>query len=121
LSDHAKLAAASGAKPSVSSNQFTVRVADNFHMYDEDDGEALGDVRGSYATYAEAVRVAAQIVCDSLLHLAKPGMDGAELLGLYKDFGEDPFIVGAGPCDPPFSGWRYAKHLCEALRARSRV
>jgi hypothetical protein len=115
LIENAKLAAASGASPRPSSNQFTVRVADNFHYQDESETYT----KGSYATYREAVDAAAQIVCDSLLHLAKPGMGGEELYRLYTSFGEDPFILGAGPDDPPFSGWGYAKRLCGGLRARS--
>jgi hypothetical protein len=111
LSANAKLAAGSGAKPTASSNQFIVRVADNFHYQDESETYT----KGSYATYREAVDAAAQIVCDSLLHLAKPGMGGEKLYRAYTMCGEDPFIVGAGPDDPPFSGWGYAKRLCDAL------
>ncbi len=112
MNDHAKLAAGSGAKPTASSNQFTVRVADNFHYMDESETYT----RGSYGTYAEAVKVCADIVCRSLLEAARPGMSGAELYQQYTTFGEDPFVVGAGPDDAPFSAWEYAKLLCDRIR-----
>jgi hypothetical protein len=114
LSENAKLAAASGEKPTAPSNQFTVRVADNFHYQDESETYT----EGSYATYAEALSVAAQIVCDSLLRLAKPGMSGEKLYRAYTMCGEDAFIVGARPDDPRFSAWGYAKQLCERLHPR---
>jgi hypothetical protein len=92
-----------------------VLVADNFHCHPDDDETYT---KGSYATYAEAVKVAAKIVCDSLLEHTKPGMNGAELYQLYTTFGDDPFIIGAGPGDPPFSAWGYAKYLCDSIRTR---
>jgi hypothetical protein len=112
LNDNAKLVAGSGPKPTAFSNQFTVRVADNFHYMDESETYT----QGSYATYAEAVNVAAQIVCASLLEFAKSGMSGDELFRLYTSFGADPFIVGSGPEDAPFSAWEYAKRTCKSRR-----
>ncbi len=115
MSDIAKSVAGSGASPRPPSNPCTVRVADNFHYQDASETYT----QGSYATYAEAVKVSGDIVCRSLLELAKPGMSGTELYQQYTTFGEDPFIVGAGPGDPPFGAWTYAKQLCEAIRSPS--
>jgi len=109
LSDESRPATERGTpKPVASSNQFIVHVADNFHPYDEDE---VHTKEGSYTSYARAVLVAKQIVCESLLHLAGPGMSGAELYQAYAAGGEDPFIVGR-PEGAPFSAWAYAKHLC---------
>ena len=113
MNDKTKLVAGSGAKPTASSNQFIVKVADNFHYMDEDETYT----KATYATYAAAVQACADIVHASLLHLAKPGMSGAELYDHYKDFGEDPYVVGAGPGYQPFSSRTYAKYLCESWPA----
>ena len=116
MNENAKLAAASGAKPTASSNQFVVKVTDNFHPYDEDDVYT----KGVYASYDLALVVAKQVVVESLLHLAtqKPGISGAKLYECYRSFGEDPFIAGAESDYPRFSAWSYAKSLCDSLRSR---
>jgi hypothetical protein len=99
-----------------SSNQFTVKVGDNFHMYDSDDIYT----KGVYASYDLAVVVAKQVVVESLLHLLKqkPGMSCTELYQAYTSGGEDPFIVGARPGDPWFSAWSYAKSVASGFANR---
>jgi hypothetical protein len=109
LNDKTKLVAGSGAKPTAPSNQFIVKVADNFPCQDESET----CTKGTFATYAAAVLACADIVHESLLNLAKPGISGAELYDEYKDFGEDPYVVGAGPGNQPFNARTYAKYLCE--------
>ncbi|HVS13714.1 MAG TPA: hypothetical protein VMV46_07310 [Thermoanaerobaculia bacterium] len=41
-------------------------------------------------------------------------MSAADLLGRYKMFGEDPFVVPS-PEAQRFSAWEYAAERCEAI------
>jgi hypothetical protein len=91
---------------------FTVHVADNFHFMDEDETYA----RGEYATWAEAVAAAGQIVDDCLAHLYRPGITAADLYDMYTSFGDDPCIRPA-PDGEQFSAWDYAKQRCNELCA----
>ena len=88
---------------------FTVHVADNFHYMDEDETYAHGE----FATWAEAVAAAHQIVDDSLAHLYRSGMTAADLYGKYTSFGDDPCIRPM-PDGEQFSAWQRCNELCAA-------
>jgi hypothetical protein len=98
-----------GSRPP--SNQYTVRVGDNFHFPDIDEY-----TYGSYATHAEALAVSKQIVDGFLEREYRDGMSAAALYSQYKHFGDDPRIFGN--CDW-FSAWDYAEQRCGEMCAVS--
>jgi hypothetical protein len=91
---------------------FIVHVADNFDYMDEDETHTHGE----FATWAEAVTAARQIVDDSLAHLSRPGMTEAALYDMYVSFGDDPYIRPE-PDGERFSAWDYARQKCNELCA----
>lgn len=68
---------------------FKLFIDDNFHYGDESERVASGE----FATLAEAVAKAVEIVDDYLYSAYTPGMTGDELMASYCMFGEDPFII----------------------------
>jgi hypothetical protein len=91
---------------------FTVYVADNFHFMDDDETYT----HGVFATWAEALTAARQIVDDSLSHHHRPGMTAEELYDTYTSFGDDP-VIRPAPDGEKFSAWDYAKQRCNELCA----
>lgn len=83
---------------------YEVFIDDNFHFMDEDERCSAG----RFYRYKSALVRAKRIVERSLLDIYKPGMSAEELDGLYRNFGEDPFIVPTPEGRPPFSAWEYA-------------
>lgn len=90
---------------------YTVLVDDNFHYMDEDERYTLGQ----FSTLEEAVVACKQIVDEFLLDNYKPKMPPEELIALYKNFGEDPFIIGSGVTTVLFSAWTYAEDRCREI------
>jgi hypothetical protein len=88
---------------------YVVFVGDNFHYMDETERSKLGE----FDTCEAAQAACRKIVDEFLLANHKPGQSAAELYGTYRDFGDDPFIVGTPPC--PFSAWSYAKRRAEEI------
>jgi hypothetical protein len=108
-----KLAALLGPKKSTAPlKPYSVLVADNFHYMDESEIYT----KGSYATLEMALVICKQIVLESLIHLAKPGMSGDEVYKQYVMFGDDPFIIGPRE-GVLFSAWSYAKQVCDRHNA----
>jgi len=91
---------------------FVLRVADNFHYMDEDETYTHGE----FATWAEAVAAARQIVDRCLAEDYRPGVTPAALYARYVSFGDDPYIVPQ-PDGERFSAWDYAKQRCNELCA----
>ncbi len=91
-------------------NQYRGLIDDNFHFMDEDEREEYG----SYESFDEALLVCRSIVDQWLENNYQPEMTAAELYNRYKDFGDDPFIVGF---DIPsrFSAWEYAEQRCREI------
>lgn len=90
--------------------KYKIFTADNFHIYDEDDGT---DPSGSYETQEEALVAAKEVVDKSLRwerSQSKDPTDPIELYDRYQDFGDSPVI--RPETDPPFSAWDYAKTRC---------
>jgi hypothetical protein len=116
LNDKAKLVAGSGPKPTASSNQFEVLIADNFHFMDPDDPPYK---HSSYPTLEAAIAFCKRRIDEDLKEFAKPGRSEAEIYRHYCMFGEDPYVVG--PCEGVlFSGWSYAKLRCDEMFAPPR-
>ena len=88
-----------------SDRPYAVRIADNFHPYDMDDV----DEAGRFASLDEAIAACRRITMESLEHLYQPSMSAEALYDHYVSFGDDPFIVGPGLTEPPFSAWKFAK------------
>lgn len=91
-------------------NLYQVFVDDNYHYQDEDERYKLGD----FATFDEAVNACKATVDEFLLHNYKEGTTAENLYKSYKDFGEDPFIVGEN-APFQFSAWTYAKERCAQI------
>jgi hypothetical protein len=88
---------------------YTVRVEDNYHYMDKE----YRYTHGEYATLADALKAAKEIVDGYLSSAYTAGMSAEGLYQSYTSFGDDPFIVG--PEDSDFSAWNYAKARCEAI------
>ena len=93
--------------------KYKIFTADNFHMYDEEEGT---DLSGEYDTQVEAVEAAKSIVDKSLRwerSQSRDPFDSDELYDRYQDFGDSPVI--RPDTDPPFSAWDYAKLRCPEI------
>jgi hypothetical protein len=99
------------SKPS--GGEYTILVDDNYHYMDE----TARYTRASFDTLEDAIRECKRIVDRSLEEMYEPGMAAGELLGKYKMFGEDPFIVSKRlpSTSVPFSAWKYAEERCEEI------
>ena len=93
---------------------FEVFVADNFNYMDEDATHRHGE----FASGAQALAAARQIVDRSLQEVYRPGVGPLALFEAYKSFGEDPFISPV-PTDERFSAWEYAKDRAAVLCGES--
>ena len=74
---------------------------------------------GRFATPDQAVAACRKIVDAGLREQYKPGMSAAVLFHLYKNFGDDPFIVSLDRSAPDmqFFAWDYAKEQCQKMCA----
>jgi GTP diphosphokinase / guanosine-3',5'-bis(diphosphate) 3'-diphosphatase len=116
LNNKLKLAAKSDASPTASSNQFVLKVADNFHYMDKSEVYE----KGRYSSFAAALAEAKSIVDHFLEAEYKSGMAEDDLYAQYTSFGDDPYIVGSGLTGVPFSAWDYAKQRCQQICAPPR-
>jgi hypothetical protein len=91
----------------------TVLIDNNFRYEDESERVTLG----KFETAAEAIAACQRIVDDFLAGAFEPGMSATALWDVYRDFGDDPFILPTDSETAPvtFSAWRYARERCEVL------
>lgn len=88
---------------------WTVFVDDNFHAHDESHRYRLGEFED-----AEAALAACRAIVDGFLRSKlTPDMTAEALWDGYRQYGEDPFIVGSP--EVTFSAWAYAKAQCTTL------
>lgn len=87
-----------------------VFVDDNYHYMDESYRYKLGE----YDSWESAVKAAKSIVDEFLIEGLAKTKSADELLKAYKQYGEDPFIVGAD-AEKRFSAWEYAASRCREL------
>lgn len=92
---------------------FRLFIDDNFHYGDESERVASGE----YATLAEAISKAVEIVDDYLQSAYTPGMQSDDLMASYCMFGEDPFIIDTESTSRTvlFSARDYAAVACEQM------
>jgi len=90
---------------------FKVMVANHFHYMDA----SAAYEYGTYATLAEAITAAQQIVDGFLSSVWQPGMTAHELYCQYTAFGDDPYILGAQEPPLPFSAQDYTRVRCREL------
>ena len=91
--------------------KYTVLVDDNYHYMDESARHRMG----SFDDLDDAIDACRKVVDEWLEDSRKPEMTAGELYGMYKMFGEDPFIVSEGESSVPFSAWKYAEKRCEEI------
>ncbi len=110
-----KILAAALPKPKTSAGagQYTVEVDDNYHFMDESERYK----KGTYDSYAEAVRVCQEIVDRSFTGPFAAGITAEQLYASYTQYGEDPFIIDETPNGGivEFSAWDYAKSRAEVV------
>ncbi len=93
---------------------FTVYVDDNFHFMDENSRWE----KGPYSTYEEALKYCEYLVGINMEEMAEGGKKtGAEALGAYAMYGDDPWISPTPEGVPKFSARKYAKTLADAMDA----
>lgn len=90
--------------------KFSVYVDDNFKYMDELSRYKLGE----FDSWDEALKASKKIVDDYLLDAYKNTVNADELLSSYRQFGQDPFIVG-GDEGKRFSAWEYAATRCQEI------
>ena len=93
------------------SGKYTVLVDDNYDYMDESARHRMG----SFDELDDAISACKKVVDEWLDASRKPEMAAGELYGMYKMFGEDPFIVSEGESSVPFSAWEYAETRCEEI------
>jgi hypothetical protein len=96
---------------SSSTGPFKVMVANHFRYMDT----SAAYEYNTYATLAEAITAAQQIVDTFLLSVWQPGMTTDELCCQYTAFGDDPYLVGSQEPLVPFSAQDYARVRCREL------
>jgi|CXWL01.1.fsa_nt_gi hypothetical protein len=89
--------------PDSAPTTYVIFIDDNFHYQDESYRRRLPR---EFATAAQAIAVARRIVESSVDEHYQPGMSAEKLVAAYRQFGEDPFIIG--PEHVEFSAWDYA-------------
>jgi hypothetical protein len=91
----------------------TMFVDDNRHYRDEENRSGPRE----FETVDAALVEGRKIVDDFLAEAHEPGMTAGELFALYRDHGEDPWIVpnGDGPTTVVFSAWTYARERSEEI------
>jgi len=95
---------------------YRIRMDDNRRL------ESRGPEHGSYASEAEAVAAAHELVEASLVQLHRPGMTADELLEAYFGFGQYPAIVPPpGAPHISFSAWDHAAQRAAAFCAEREV
>lgn len=93
---------------------YELLIDDNFHYMDE--GERY--CSGRFGSYEEALAKAERILEGEVENCWKPGQSAETTVGLYKSFGEDPFIRPA-PVDRDFySAWSHAEACAPEIVAK---
>lgn len=95
------------------SNQWFLKVYDNAHYQDED----ASHERGPYPSASHAIQAARAIVDASLREQKAHCHSAGQLLQRYRQFGEDPMLIGPG--DATFSAWAYAEARATQIFAES--
>jgi hypothetical protein len=95
------------------SNQWFLKVYDNFHYQDEGETYKLGP----YLSASDAVSAARGLVDASLRKEKRHSQSVEQLLRRYKSFGEDPTVLGPG--DHAFSAWTYAESRAAQIFAEA--
>ncbi len=91
-------------------HSYRVMVDDNFHYMDESERYQLAE----FNSCAEAISACMKLVDDYLLSAYIPGMTPDQLLTIYLNFGEDPFIISTDKqCS--FSARDYARTRYEVV------
>lgn len=93
------------------SEQWFVKVYDNFHYMDE----SATSTRGPYASADAALTAARDIVENSLYECLAAGNSAEELIKRYRMFGDDPVVLG--PDAPDFSAWGYVDEIAPLIVA----
>lgn len=83
----------------------------NFHYMDEDERYSAG----VFKTYDEALKKAKRLVEKSLLEFLEPGKSVDDLMALYVQFGEDPWIRPTPDGVERFSAREYARERAAEL------
>ena len=99
-----------GPPTSVASNAYVVMVDDNFRYMDQ----SARWIFGSFTTLESAIQACKRLVDLCLDEYFAPGISAEGLLSQYKNFGDDPFIIGAGD-GVKFSAWDYAALRCQVI------
>lgn len=100
----------SGSRPRRETPRYRVFVDDNYHFMEP----GAKRTAGAFGTWEEAVAACRRIVDASLAELVEPGMSAGALLGKYKMFGDDPYVIGE-PAPERFSAWSYAERRCAEI------
>lgn len=85
-----------------SATQFVVRVYDNFHYMDDDESYEAA----SFESYEDALSFARSIIESEVANYKYAYYD-------FTAFGEDAAVIPTPQGVERFSGWNYAKQLCE--------
>ena len=88
--------------------KYRVIVADNYHYQDESENYTFG----YFDTLEEAIGACMAIVDEYLEGEFKAGISSSAMYETYKNFGDDPYVVGADVDGVPFSAWSYAEQRC---------
>ncbi|MGE4072175.1 MAG: hypothetical protein AB7E72_13480 [Lysobacterales bacterium] len=94
--------------------QWYVKVYDNFHYMDESESYR----KGPYPSAEAALQAARDVVENSLLESVgslSQARDVDELIRNYRMFGADPVVEGEHPVE--FSAWNYVDEIAPAVLA----
>lgn len=97
-------------------DQLKVIVADNYHYQDRENHY----LHGAFETAEAAIDACKMIVDRCLKDLLEAGMTPEGLFQAYRNFGDDPYVVG--PPNVPrldFSAWDYAEERCPVVVSAS--
>ena len=93
------------------SEQWFVKVYDNYHYMDE----SATSTRGPFASADAALVAARDIVENSLYECLAAGNSAEDLIRRYRMFGDDPVVLG--PDAPDFSAWSYVDEIAPLIVA----
>jgi hypothetical protein len=94
--------------------QWFVKVYDNFHYMDESETYRKGPYPSAEAALQAARDVVENSLLESLGSLSK-ARDVDELIRNYRMFGADPVVEGGHPVE--FSAWAYVDEIAPAVLA----
>lgn len=93
------------------SEQWFVKVYDNYHYMDE----SATSTRGPFASADAALAAARDIVENSLYECLAADNNAQDLIKRYRMFGDDPTVLG--PDAPAFSAWDYVDEIAPLVIA----